>query len=745
MVNDERDEFESPGGPHDPPPDLIGPEPGEPFDAGAPPADPQATIRLLQSRLTELEKNVWQHQGVINGLQEALRSREQQAAQHMQALRTREDQLQQSIAKGRALADQVRQLRQERDEAGRALTRERQQFDQQRRELQRFRGQATNSAGKRAARKKATTELPEPPSEPPAVPPTAAEPRLGAGTVVLAALALALLVTAVLAGVTWLTHTPRYRLTGVISVEPPDAELITHCEQLAWTPGISSTNKTWHTQARTEQGILALSLEAPEPQEGAAEVDRVGRAIRTAVGAQTTLPAVPQTMPAELRDRLLTRIDDLGSELAATTRPEATPATATAVELVDRLREVQAERARIALSVQELSARIATRPATETGLVLDPAQIRQAEGEVKKLQADLAALQHRQQRLIELLAELLEPGIQRFDILLKALTQGINLITEVLQQRHESEVVEHLEAVRQALTRWSEATTAFTDIWTSQRMEVRAPAPEFDGVAAQAAIERAARLYLDQATGIQADFETALAAIAQGGEEPTKRIVLHRQLSQRFQPLLDAVRGARTAAESVVLADSPQLAAVVGTVTSLQARVREQRADVEHELREQLLADLRRRHEEEIASALAERDRLLQKDRELETALNQTLSETLAALAEHQEHRETLTAYVDLVQRRAALLDQLRTLSESSASTPQASEVRYIPAQAVEIVGPLRPRLVRTLLLSAGPISACILAGVILWFVLSWYRSGRAMETFARQLEEEAARQRSSE
>ncbi len=711
-----------------------------------PPVDPQTTIRLLQNRVTELEKSVWQHQGVINGLQESLQAREQQAAQHMQALRAREDQLHQSIAKGRALADQIHQLREERDEAGRVLTLERQQLDQQRRELQALRRQLAERAPAEAAEQACDPEEPVVAVDAfvtnlPAESPTAGVRSLAPRTAGLIAIGAALLATAVLLGATWLTHTPRYRVTGIISVDPPDAKVLARCEQTAWTPGISATNKTWQTRPHPEQGILALSLEAIDPETGAAEVDRVGQAILSAEGVPRAAPA---TAPAELRDRLLARIEDLNRELAATPQPATAPSAATTVALLDSLGEIQQERARIAGEVQELSARIATRPATETGLVLDPSQIRQAEGEVKKLQADLAALQHRQQRLVELLAELLEPGLQRFDILQKALGQGVNLVSELLQQRHDEDVQKQLDNVRQALTRWSDATRTFMDTWTSRRMEVRSSLAQADGLVVQASIEEASGQYLDQTAGIQADFEQALAAIPQGGEEPTKRIVLHRQLSQRFQPLLDAVRGARSAAQSVVLGENSQLSAVVQTVSSLQARVREQRADVEHELRQQLLADLRKRHEEEVARALAERDRLLAQDRELEAALSRALGEALAAITEYQKHQETLTAYVDVVQRRATLLDQLRAATESSAQSAEGPVMRYIPAQSVELVGPLRPRLMRTLLLSAGPISACILAGVILWFVLSWYRSGQAMEVFARQLED-AAREKGRE
>ena len=746
MLSDERDEFEFPGGPHDPPPDLIGAEPDASSEAVTPPVDPQTTIRLLQNRVTELEKSVWQHQGVINGLQESLQAREQQAAQHMQALRAREDQLHQSIAKGRALADQLHQLREERDEAGRVLTLERQRLDQQRRELRALRRQLAEQTPAETSEQACDPEEPVVAidalvTNPPAEPPTTGARSLAPRTAGLIAIGVALLATAALLGATWLTHTPRYRVTGIISVDPPDAEVLARCEQTAWTPGISATNKTWQTRPHREQGILALSLEASDPKTGAAEVDRVGQAILAAEGVPSTAPA---TAPAELRDRLLARIEDLSRELATTPQPSTAPSTTTTVALLDSLGKIQKERARIAGEVQELSARIAARPATETGLVLDPSQIRQAEGEVKKLQADLAALQHRQQRLVELLAELLEPGLQRLDILHKALGQGVNLVSELLQQRHDEEVQGQLENVRQALTRWSDATRTFMDTWTSRRMEVRSSLAQADGIVVQASIEEASHQYLDQTAGIQADFEQALAAIPQGGEEPTKRIVLHRQLSQRFQPLLDAVRGAQSAAQSVILGENSQLSAVVQTVSSLQTRIQEQRADVEHELRQQLLADLRKRHEEEVARALAERDRLLAQDRELETTLSRALAEALAAMAEYQKHQETLTAYVDVVQRRATLLDQLRAATESSAQPAEGPVMRYIPAQSVELVGPLRPRLMRTLLLSAGPISACILAGVILWFVLSWYRSGQVMEVFARQLEE-AAREKGRE
>src|SRR5690606_19217038 len=97
-------------------------------------------------------------------------------------------------------------------------------------------------------------------------------------------------------------------------------------------------------------------------------------------------------------------------------------------------------------------------------------------------------------------------------------------------------------------------------------------------------IEAAARRYLESTANAAGVVNQALDAISQGGDEPTKRLVLHNTLAQHAKPALGAQESLAAAIRRVMPAENVELAALVQNVSGLTQQVAAHRARLEQTL-----------------------------------------------------------------------------------------------------------------------------------------------------------------
>lgn len=667
------------------------------------------TISRLQ---TEMDHLAEQQRAAAAKSEESLAQKDRQISQHIQALRIREEQLRQNVQRADDLQREVDRLRQERD---------------------------------RLARKLAALQAPSGTSPiDPALPPTgdSFEPAdiafgltdeagpLPAGRLRLAgpiAVILALATVALAAGV-WMTHRPRYDVAGMVHVTPPDPAVISTCEKIAWQPGVVPADKNWRTPVDVERGILFLHLEVSTPGAGVEQVNKVGRAILEQVQPGRQASSTQSAGDVAEMDRLRLQIEDLGRQLAAATQPSTSPA-ASSSEVEQSYRTRAAQRRQIADSIAQLGERITREPPSDSAINLDPTQLKNAEGDVKQLQADMVALNQRKQRLTELLRELVNTEVQRIGVFMTHSTQGTEAIADAAKGHYEADVIQKLLGMGENLESWRQNAEKLRELCNTQAGLLKNAEGGLDPLAVQAALEQGAKACLEAAGQAETALRQKLQAIGQGGEEPVKRSVLQRNIAQRLQPLLEAGSGVRTGAQALTVAGNAQLDAVTRTVASLQARAAEQRRGLESDLRQQALAQARARFKQEVQEAVAARDRLLERDRDLQTEMGELATQAMAELDSHQQYRRLLEERQELYKRQSFLVSEY--LAQTTPhSTTTAARISYIPAVATMVSDPLSARLIRAFTLGMGPLIAGML---LLVFIQGWRnrRASRLLQSYA--------------
>ena len=666
-----------------------------------------------------IEKLKWEHRDAISLLDAKITKTEKHLAQHLQALHIREEQLAQSKQKEHELQEQVTKLSRERDEAVEALAH----------------GSAVQAEPVAVAAAPAPLEVPPTltladeivvPHEPVFTP----ELLL---TMVVGAIVICTVILTLLAAY---APKPQYHLQGTLVTMPGNTADLSACEKLARTPEIAPPGKTIVTRADPAAGTCSLLLISSDPRTGAATVDGIGRAIVQRLRERSATQATSTAASDDEIARLQAEIERCDRRLASSVPPATQPQEELATLLVS-LNQAHEEQAGIDDAIKGLATRIADESPPQSQAGPSPNQQQDTELLARKLQADMAALQQRQGRLADLLAELLEPGDYRFKSLLESISRGNAFLTEALQADHEDQVITLMRTMQDSLAIWSQAAETFNEVWLNREAQVKSGEQEIDALACQSALETAAKTFLDETAKSRIEFQNALSAIREGGEEPTKRIILHRNLSQQLKPAIEAMNKVEWAARLVILNENVQLAAVVRTVISLQARVASQRSQIEADTRERLLAEEHARRTKEIAQAKAEREQLRTRTGILQTDIINATGRIISVLRGHEAKLRTAQDKIALHQQRAALVDRLRASKSTAAALPPIP-LFYLPASVVRIEQSAIPSLSATLAIGLMPMVICSMLGIAMWGILSWKRAGQAISTYAKQLESAA-------
>lgn len=704
----------------------------------------QQHLRQLNADLqTDVERLTWQQGDAFVQLEEEVRQKDKQATQYLSAMRAREEQLHKALERERDLKAELEQLAEQRDEALEAQQRDRQEVEQHRREIyalhQRL-DQYREAAGEDGV---AFDELPiaepgpdeledRPPAGAPIVTPA---PVLDWSAALRSALPvglIALLLTAGgLLGWAFWSYQPRFAVTGAIVAAPGDEARLATCDELIWSSELLPTNRTWRTERVPDRPILRLGMEASDAQASIDAINQLGQQIVGQVNERITTQPGRANDP-QGREQLSAQLERVSAELGKL--PADGHEGDRVADVLASLAGAQKEQQEIAATLRDLSTHLTDHEPSEEELVIAPDRVAQAEHAVEQIQADLEALAHRQGRLATLMKELLSPGEQRFRVFADRLPGSKTLLANALQETDEEDAQQAVRQLQNCLTRWAQATDRLQEVWLQHWAELQTASDGFDPLPTQATMEKAARQYLEQTTPALALFEQALASLPEQGEQPTKRIVLHRRLTQRLQPILNARHAVALGARSVIPDNNPQLEAVVQTVRSIRERVDRQREAIEADLRQQMLADLRERHREEIAQARIQRDRLLQRSAQLDVVIRERTAEALKAVAQRREVDQAIRDRVTLHQRQGELLSRLIRIEANEAEAARR-QLRYVPAQVVRISETWDQHLLSTLTIGLVPLIASFMLGTLFWWLVVTRRNARELEAFAAQLQ----------
>ncbi|MBP7933651.1 MAG: hypothetical protein KA354_03280 [Phycisphaerae bacterium] len=533
-----------------------------------------------------------------------------------------------------------------------------------------------------------------------------------------------------------LAAAPAYRISGTIIGSPQDADTLTRCQAIARASDHARTDGRWTSQVDLKQGTFTLSLEAENPTAGVAAVDRVARDIVDRVNSQlASRPAIDPAVAAE-NARLRRLIDDCDRQLAAASQPAASQPHRVA-DLLVALQQTLTERQKNAARLKEIAVQLKQPPPTADQVTLTtmPATLPSHEGAqaLRRLEADTTAFNQRQGRLAELLRELLDTSMERLEIAKSAVDEKAGGLGGAVPADSDPDVRKQLQTIREALQAWTTTTGELADAWRSKKEDLEAAGPAFDAPVCQAALEMAAKDFLQEGDKARARIQVALTTIKEGGDEPTKRIILHRNLSQQIQPALEAMDKAQAAARLVQQNENAQLAATVKMVASLRDRVSSQRGEIQSQLREHALQDLRAKHEEQLGGLRLRHEENQLRASELETAMIGGIAEIVGLLAVQESQRQSSSRVLQLQRQRGTLLEQLLKLKERPAPE-HPTPLRCQAAHVTAIITPPGPGLSQTLRVGIGPMIISFMAVGGIWWLFRWRRAQGTLDDLAREL-----------
>lgn len=529
---------------------------------------------------------------------------------------------------------------------------------------------------------------------------------------------------------------PAYRISGTIIGSPHDTKTLLACQDMILSSDPARIGKTWTTRLDPKLGTIILSMEAVDTTVGATEIDTFAQEIVDRLNAQSATRAAIDPAIAVEETRLRNLIAECDREIAAASQPAVSPPDRIA-DLLVSLQQTLTERRKTAGRLKEIASQLKEPAPTiaQVTLTTMPTTLPASNGPqiLRRLQADVTAFHQRQARLTELLRELLETSLSRLEAARSTVDESAMRFAGTVSTDAEKDVRHQLETIQEALKTWSTAAGELATTWTSKRDDLQAVNEDFDGPACQAGVEAVAMAFLDHAGKVREQIQAALAAIREGGDEPTKRIILHRNTSQQIQPALEAIDQAHAAMRLIRLNDNAQLSAMVKMVASLRDRVADQRGEIESQLRDHTLQELRATHEAHLSSLRLQQDQAQQQASELETTMIARIAEIAGHLADLETHRQSMSRSLHIQQRRGTLLQQLAKLLDTPAPE-QPTALRYQPAQITAILTPPSRGLVQNLRVGLGPMLTSFIALAGVWWWLRSRQAAGALDDLTQEL-----------
>lgn len=548
----------------------------------------------------------------------------------------------------------------------------------------------------------------------------------GRGRAAVVACALVVALGAAVAGL--LRGEPQWRVAGLLSAEPPDPAALARSAELVGVRAAAEGLGDMELRMRSADGILELATRSRDPQTGAAEL----RKLAESIAAESSRG--PASRPAARSDEIRTlesKLRDLDARLASLEGATSQPALPPSEKEWAALRE---ERLRLASGLDQAARVLAeTRPAAPVGEP-DAEQVRQAINADPRLQADAQMLGVRETALRAIMRGVLEEGDKALSSLMTAIPVAVRRLDARIPADIDGEAVKQVGDIRAGIAKWGLAAESLAETWRKQRDRLE-KSPE-ESLRVLSELEPLVRAFVDELAAQAARIRQTLEAIGQGGDQPTKRIVLRNGLLRDLEEVDKAREAASTVVAGMLIARNMDLSAAVKRVAGLRAQVDQQRARIAAALRQRLAEQAADAFRGRIAAARDERERLIARVQELDARILERGGAAMAALqsgggaigprlALNQEYVETVWQ-----------LGALRTAeAEEAARMPPPVRVRYAAVSATEVPIPMGQRLGRAAVWGGTPLALVLFAWGAIVGLRSWRRSRAEMAEYTRMLD----------
>lgn len=471
-----------------------------------------------------------------------------------------------------------------------------------------------------------------------------------------------------------------------------------------------------HLQVRADAsvGMIELSLPLVDRNSDAARLDALGTAITEQLNREALPPPTVAPVDEQPFKTATLRLQEMLNQLGALAAQPAEASADKAARAIEGLRRAIADRNRLSEQIAELSRQMTMtgNSMPESDIQPDSNRIAEAEQADQVFQSDLMALRQRESYLVEMLQRAMNQGQAGFEILNAGISDAEKAVQKLQEGTYSNDVVDQMTILHNALADWNNATQSLADVWKAEWRKLIDPDAHPDPLASLARLQPAIRSFTETAMAAQETIQRSLEAIAQGGDQPTTRLVLRNRLAQGIQPAVEAREQVAKATRSVQPSDSPELAAMIQTVSGLRERAERRRAAILTVLREEAARKVSERHEQTLSRLRTQKESLAAGVSELDHKIT-----SLAEVVEQEagSDRQQRGAWLDQLNRLGeqlrAVPDQLAQAHQATRQTVQVSpmpirHVAYVPARIVTDLPAQRDRLQRAGLLGSIPLAA---------------------------------------
>lgn len=488
------------------------------------------------------------------------------------------------------------------------------------------------------------------------------------------------------------------------------------------------------------KGTIELSIESEDAQAALARIERLAGEL---VASITPAAESAASRPAETDEikAARERIAHVDRQLADTTAghlPELPDLDV--AELTTRSQTIRDERARLRQQLAELESQTQSKQAQSAPADVTTEEIARAESQNQSLQAEAEALQQRQQQLAGRLQVSIDTAGVKFQSLQKSLTEADGQLQKLLEDNQPDEVKTQLTTVRESLKTWAQATTELDAAWKRQRGLLNNPASA-DTLGIQAELEKSARTFMDQVTAANNKYAGAIAAIGQGQDQTTKRLVLRNALVKQLEPVAAEQSSAIGAARAVILNDDLELTAIVQRLDALSKQVHQRRGQIAAFLRQERLSQAQKDRTTHLSRIRQQEQEITRQLDGLEAELLKLGEQATTAVAASVGAQTRMASRMALLTALAADLRQVVEAHEqfaaSVAGRPALPKPAYLPPRVLAS-SRKPPSRISAALLGSTPALACAAGLATFWLVTSSRRSRQTIEDYARTLKETA-------
>jgi len=392
-------------------------------------------------------------------------------------------------------------------------------------------------------------------------------------------------------------------------------------------------------------------------------------------------------------------------------------------------------RQNLADSITQLSKADSHELPSEHAVPVDPDHRKEAELADAALQADIAETEQRETRLTEMLVQTLDNGEAHFLALSQATTEGGVYLKEVLAKGYGEEIDQRIKTLQESLVDWAAAANMLSEAWSAAQKDL---ASDADPLSVRDILAPAVRAFALTTQISFEQFRLALESIDQGGDQPTTRVVLRKNLTLRLDPVVEARNEVVFAGRSMLLEDNLELNAAVQSVAGLRVRVDERRERIAQSLRQEAMDKIAAQHRERQADTELRRQELSGQLAEADQHITQLAKQMQAALQQDDSIPSNQTDQITaLSERFNGTVEKLAALQESRRQARgDQLKLAYFPAKIEYASSTAGDSWPHALTIGAIPLAACAALLLLMWALNARNRSDASVDEIADTLAE---------